>query len=719
MSDQRLAERLLATFAGELEERVAEMNAELLALEQAPDDPAARLSALFRIAHTLKGAASAAGVGAIARACHALESMLVEVRAGAKSLGTAEFALLYATADALASAGLRLRAGETLRDSDLPTFEDVATTATPRVTRAPSGDTQRSGHVRVQTEKLDALLAVTGRLRVVEGRLAQRSSDLRAFQDTAARSVLEWRRRFHRLRTTLVRPTPADLLKDLASVDATLELLAREARRAAALATSDADAVAQVAENAAERVRRLRMSPFAEICEPLPRAVRDVANTTGKQVRLEVSGGTVEADRAVLGGLKEPLLHLVRNAADHGIEAPRDRQGAGKPPEGCVRVAASLRGDRFVVTVADDGAGLDVDAIRQRLVELSHEVPADDHILAQRMFASGISSRRTVTDVSGRGVGLDVVRAGVSRIRGTIEVDWTPGEGTTFTMECPTSLATLRILLARAGTQFIGIPTDVVDRVFRTPLVDVRRAEGREVVPTAAGPVPLVSLAGLLFGTPAPLTGTVVTAVVLRVGTRRVAVAVEELGNEQEILVRPVAAPGAALPYVGGATILASGQALVVLNVAAVVEGGLSPDAVSAAPVAAQPGSRAARRRILVVDDSLTTRTLERSILEAAGYEVHTAVDGHDAWQQLEVRGADLVVADVEMPEMDGFALCATIRGSLRFATLPVVLVTGLETPEHRARGFEVGADGYLGKSGFEQEELLRIIDSLLQRAPA
>jgi two-component system chemotaxis sensor kinase CheA len=281
-------------------------------------------------------------------------------------------------------------------------------------------------------------------------------------------------------------------------------------------------------------------------------------------------------------------------------------------------------------------------------------------------------------------------------------------------LECPPTLASIRALLVTVGSQTLAVPTTHVERLLRVRPEEVKRAEGRDVITAAEAAVPLVALARLLPPLPdRPVAGSL-AVVLLRAGTRRLAVAVDELVAEQEIVLRPVGGGRESLPHVSGATILGTGRVALVLNPASIVGAGLGLGAGTGLAVATATAGAQAKRRILVVDDSITTRTLEQSILEAAGYDVRTAVDGADAWKLLQEQGSDLVVADVEMPRMDGFALCEAIRGSKRFKGMPVILVTALETPEHRARGLEVGADAYLGKSSFDQQSLLDAIGQLL-----
>jgi two-component system, chemotaxis family, sensor kinase CheA len=788
---EALAARLRAAFLDDLDEQLRVLNAELLALEAAPAAPEP-MKALFRAAHTLKGAAHAASLPAVERLCHAVEEMLARGRDGALVLEPGHFAFLFAAADALAAAGERMRAGgepdaaalDTLADAvragelhDLPdagprsdpsapppprtpepldtTLADEAEDARPHRSATPAGTGTASsvdagsgsvssrasdpipspiptaiptphsasnptttphsiptpspspiptpasvgdGRVRVEAEKLDALLASVEQLLLTRARMETRLPDVEALQQEAARSL------------KAVRGAGG-----AAEAAGALRAVALGSDRLAGALTADLRALRQASDELAERVRRVRMRPFAEAFEPLPRVARDVAAASGREVRLELRGGEVEADRAVIDGVREALLHVVRNAVDHGIEPPEERQRRGKARTGTVEVAAALAGDQVVVTARDDGRGLDVAAIRAGLAARGREAPADDREAARALFEGGFSTRAAATQISGRGVGLDAARAAVERVRGTVRVEWTPGAGTTFTFEVPLTLATLPALLVRVSGAALAIPTSCVAHLSRARPEELRRAEGREVLLTDEGPVPVLPLARVL-GPPlaeAGVTGAFVV-VHLRVGGRRLAVAVDEPEGERELVVRPLPRGRGEVPLVGGAAILGTGEVALVLNAPAVVAAGLAMAPGGGMRVAEAPEARAARRRILVVDDSITTRTLEQSTLEAAGYEVVTAVDGEDGWRALQERGADLVVTDVEMPGMDGFALTEAIRGSHRFAALPVIVVSSLESAEHRARGMEAGADAYVGKSSFDQQGLLETIRRLL-----
>ena len=721
---QPLAERLRVLFAGELAELVRALNADLLALEAHPTDTE-RISAVFREAHTLKGAARAAGVPLVERVSHAMETVLAGARDGSLALAHAHFAHFFAVADALDDARTRLAAGTDLAGGPLESLaaspggaapKAVGTAETKRESSALFTEERRAdASVRFRSETLDALLASTGQLLVSEGRLASRPAEMGALAESAARLAADWRRSSRRVVSALgMVESSAAATRAVRDATDRLTVLARALGTAVAELAGDARTVARASADVVDQVRRMRMRPLADAFERLNRVVRDIATAESKEIEVVVSGGDVEADSAVLEGLNAVLLQLVRNAGDHGIEPPAERERKGKPRRGRISVEATLSGGRIVITVSDDGAGLNVPAIREQLERRGTPVPADERELARAIFEGGLSTRADATVISGRGVGLDIVRAWAEQIRGTVDVAWREGLGTTFTVECPPTLATLRALLVAVGSQTLALPTSHVVRVARIDAHEIRQAEGRDVILTPTGPVPLVALSRLLSTGSVRATDGVVLVVVLAAGERVLAVAVDALLAEQEIVVHPLGPLAQTSPLLAGGALLVSGRVALVLNPPAVVAAGHSLVAGGASLAATSSPKMHARRCVLVVDDSITTRTLEQSILEAAGYDVRTAVDGEDGWRILQEQGADAVVADIEMPRMDGFALCAAIRASRRFVKLPVVLVTALESPKDRARGLDVGADAYIGKSSFDQEHLIETLRQLV-----
>ena len=738
----------MRTFLAELEERLQALDRDLLALESVPD--AARRSelftALFRTAHSLKGAAGSVGLELIEGACHRLEDIFAAARDGRGALKPESFELLFASADAMREAGAELRDGHDLANSRLalllPVLEAAADSTTPGsvpersapavpVGSAPAAATAARGDevIRVAADKLDALLTQSSELLVAQRRTHARRADAARLQDLVRQIRLDWRIRQKALAKlarqdggTAAASPPLNggdrsaasgrAALSLQSTGENLKLLERELDRLSMALAADSSVLEQAASSLNGEVSRVRMLPFAEACGALDRIARDIAKSSGKDVRLVVTGGDVEIDRAIIDGLKDPLIHLVRNAIDHGIEPTNARRGDEKPAEGRVTVSAALRGASVMVTVEDDGAGLDMAAIRDKAVRGG--LPGGDQgEVARYIFLPGFSTMAEATEVSGRGVGLDAVKAKIEAMRGTVDVASERGRGTRFALTLPLTLVTIRGLLVTLGGQPFVIDSASVVRLVRIAAGDLRSVEGRDVLLLGERPVPAVPLADILGLPPVGprAGGEKLTIVLLAAGGRSAGFVVDEAVGEQEIVVRSLGRRLKRAKNIGAATILPTGRIALVLHSPDLLDGALS-GAFRQRP--APEVAQAARSRVLLADDSLTTRTLEKSILEAAGYEVTAAADGLEAWNALRQHGADLVVSDVEMPRMDGFALVEAMRGSPRFRETPVVLVTARESEQDKARGLAVGADAYLVKSAFDQQKLLDAVAQLL-----
>jgi two-component system chemotaxis sensor kinase CheA len=729
MDKEALRQRLMVTFLGELEEHVRAINRDAIALERAPGDDTALVTSLFRTAHSLKGAARSVNVQPIEAACHRLETLLGQARDARRPLARETLQLLFTAADAFADANDRLRAHEDLAAGPLrdllrqldeaaqQTGDSAAPSPPPTTTASAALPPAHDVFVRVPAAKLDSLLASSGELLIALRRLAAEQHSGARLHDALRRWRSEWLQLERPLRKALKSHGPLLPRRALLALERTRDHL-QDIEHQVGLLSSRLSAETHGTERAAatveDEIRRLRMFPFSNACEGLERAVRDLTRGSVKQVNVAITGGDVEIGRFVLESLRDPLLHLVRNAVDHGIETPDERRAAGKPPVATITVSAALRGNAVEITVADDGRGLDLSAIRELARRKQIAVPDDNAGAARVIFLPGFSTARLLTEVSGRGVGLDVVKHRVESLHGHVDVRSSPANGTRVMLTVPLTITTIRALLVRVAAHVFAIPVTNVRRLARVGAADIASARGREVLLSEGAPIPIAALAAILGvdGAAAQAAGLKVPLVVLTSGAAQAAIVVDELVTEDEVLVKPLGARLGHVRHVAGATILASGDVALILNAADVVESALTarPRALDAL----QETKPAGPRRLLVVDDSVTTRSLQRSILEGAGYEVIVAVDGSDAWRLLQDAGADLVVADVEMPRMDGFALCEAIRRSARFRDLPVVLVTALQSDADRKRGLDAGADAYLPKAGFDQRVLLDAVAQLL-----
>jgi two-component system chemotaxis sensor kinase CheA len=451
--------------------------------------------------------------------------------------------------------------------------------------------------------------------------------------------------------------------------------------------------------------QQLRTQPFADACSTLDRVVRDVGEATGKQARLLLRGGDVDVDRAVVAALRDPLLHLVRNAVDHGIESPAARGRAGKPERGLVEVTATVDGSSLTVTVRDDGAGVDVAGLRAAAARRGVAVPAADEHLA---LQPGLSIRSEVTAVSGRGVGLDAARSRLEKIGGSLAMSSRPGSGTSVVLTAPVSLAVMRVLLVQVLDQVVALPTTAVERVTAVPVDSLYEVEGAVLLTSHGRSVRAISLAGALgLGTPPPSAHDGQMQLVVARG-QDAALVTDGVLQETELSIRPIPARLEGAPAVVGIAAAPGERALLVVNPAVLSRG------VSAPVIAAGVDQVAEKVHVLVAEDTMTTRALERSMLLAAGYAVSTAVDGADAWEQLQLAPVDLLVSDVDMPRLNGIELCRRIRSTPSLRDLPVVLVTSLDSPEDRRRGLEAGADAYVVKSDLHQGTLVDAVARLL-----
>jgi chemotaxis protein histidine kinase CheA len=470
-----------------------------------------------------------------------------------------------------------------------------------------------------------------------------------------------------------------------------------------------------------ERVRELQMLPVSTLFDLYPRVVRDLAKDLGKQVRLVVEGADVELDRRVIDDLRDPMVHLIRNAIDHGIEPPDVRRAAGKPPQGTLTLAARTEGDRAIVEVRDDGAGIDADAIRRVAVRrgVLDEVEAaalGDERAIDLIFAPGFSSRETVTDVSGRGVGLDVVRDRVDRLEGSLSVWSQPGRGTRFELRVPLSVAVARLILVRGGGLLLSLPAALVDEVLRVPEEGVSRVEGYEAMTWKDRALPLVSLAGLLEREPEPVDTQHRHVAVVRFEDHAVGLVVDAFAGEREAVVKPLDDFLGRIPHVAGATILTTGEVVAVLHVPQLIASsmGVAPGRLQARVRVTESPPSKSRRRLLVVDDSIIVRDMMKGVLEQAGFDVTLAVDGADGLEKQLAGGYDAVVTDVEMPRMTGFELTRALRTNPAMAALPIVMVTTLDAQEAREEGMRSGASAYLVKNLLDMSQLVGTIERLL-----
>jgi two-component system chemotaxis sensor kinase CheA len=467
-------------------------------------------------------------------------------------------------------------------------------------------------------------------------------------------------------------------------------------------------------------VRHARMAPAESVFQGFRKLVRDMARDEGKEVELAVSGFDVQADRMVLQSLKDPLMHALRNAVIHGIESPAERTGQGKDETGRVTLRIEAVGSRLQVTVDDDGRGINVQrvtetALRRGLISQSEADERSPAELARLIFQPGFTTSKVVNELAGRGMGLSVLYEAVARLQGEVQIQPKVTPGSCFVLTVPLSISTHRMLLVACGGQTFSIPLHGIQRLLRINVAEVETVEGKPIVNFQGELVPLVGLAHLLGISESEFNveGGVLQVVVLQSATRRVALAVDAFLAERDSLIQELDGPAAALHQFAGGILLEDGSVALVLNPAKLIEKMKTlhrPLAIKT--VAAREEEKPPT--VLVVDDSFTTRTLEKSILEAHGYRVRIAVDGIEALSQLRAEDIDLVIADIQMPRLDGFGLLEEIKKDKRLSALPVILVTSMDRGEDQQRGLALGADAYIVKRKFDHQDLLDTIRQVI-----
>jgi two-component system chemotaxis sensor kinase CheA len=653
---------LAELFRDESAQRLDQMDTALLMVESGAAG-AETIDSLFRNAHTIKGAAGMLGFDDVRALAHAAEDVLASVREA--GVFPPEFAppLLRATAalraqinaDGTAEPVAALlqdlaACRATLTDGETPpSAPGAAAAATPNpVSPAGAGDGRT---LRVPAGKIDHLLDVAGEIMQYRTRLAHSLGGQAGQPEDVAEAFGAGERMLDELRDTAV---------------------------------------------------GMRTLPLAVIAGPLPRMVRDFARAAGKEVEFVVTGADTELDRVILESLSEPLGHLLRNAVIHGVESPAERERAGKPVRGRVELRAASRGSFVEIVVADDGRGASPEVLGEARREGS---------LADVLARPGYSTAEEVTDLAGRGVGLDAVRSYVHSLGGSLAVRSEPGQGMEVVQLLPVALSLMEVLLFERGGAVYGVPLAVVEQV-----VTVTRTltlEGRQALEIGGSSVPVADFAELI-GAAAPPLGATPPALIISVDGRQAVVTCDALLGEEVVVVKPLGPLLAGLDGYLGASILGDGAIALLIEPATLTRKSQS------VPGLTGPGATdgpAAATRILVVEDSFTVRELQRSILEAAGYSVATAHDGRDALAVLARDAAiSLVITDLDMPELDGIGLTRAIRADTARSSLPVVVVTSRADEKDRLRGIEAGADAYMGKRSFDQQALLATVERLVGR---
>lgn len=681
------------------------------------EDRAGAVRSAVERAHALRQSAEAVRAEQVASLAEAAALGFTRMEEGGDAAGLAASEVAGALVDLRAALGLADEADDAREAAFVK--RAVAPVAKP-LPRAPvvapegrSGTVDRA--VRVSVKTLDSLALQVEHLVAGRSQQGRRTESFRALTDQAHEVLLH----LERAASQLAMAGGGPALEPLRTGVGLMRTMQKRLLEQAKDAHRDGEQQALVAQVVRDDLRDLRMVPASQVLEPLRRTVRETASRLDKDVALELGGTDVRLDRRIVDALKDPLVHLVRNAIDHGLETPAARRAAGKPETGRLTVRVEARGTRIGVIVEDDGAGLDpvrvrATAVRRGLMTQDAAEKLTDAQAARLIFQPGFSTREEVTATSGRGVGLDVVLATAQRLQGSADVEYTPGKGTRFVVDLPLTLAAALGLLVRTGTTITAIPSDTVKRVLRLDADDVGTVAGRVVARLDGEQLTFLSLSEAIGLPRMPLaleSGRRQTAVLLSLGEERVLYAIDEVVGQQELVVRALGKHLRDVTHLAGAAVLDDGRVVPVLNALELLRAA-KPDTRTASGESKMP-------RILVCDDSLTTRFAMKSLLEIAGYPVVTASDGEEAWSVLERVHCHLVVSDWQMPRLDGVGLARRIKGHPMFRRTPIILVTSLDSNEDRAAGLEAGADGYLVKREVERGKLLELVRQLLPSSAA
>ncbi|MBS0191814.1 MAG: hybrid sensor histidine kinase/response regulator [Phycisphaerales bacterium] len=587
-----------------------------------------------------------------------------------------------------------------------------------------------TANVRVASDVLNRMLFLAGESSVEAARmraLIELSETVRARErglETAIETLREHVRVAERARAG----------EDTARVDLSLQAVMDETGRLHGAIAEHAlrfeetsRRVEDLSDNLYREVLRSRMRPFGEGISGFPRMVRDIARELGKSVELRVDGEHVEVDRDILQKLDAPLTHMIRNALDHGVETAAERASTAKPPTATIRLAARHQSGMLVIEVQDDGRGIDAESVRKKVVErkMVDETMAAKLTKAELMeflFLPGFSTKQAVTQLSGRGVGLDVVMSMVQEVSGTVTLESEFGKGSRFVLKLPVTRSVLRAALVRIGGQLFGVPLARLHRVALITRAEVKPVQGRmqfELDGESVGIVPASELLG--FEAPATERETLSVLVIGGKHDELCGLAVDEVLSEEDLVVRPLDPRLGTVAHIASAAIRADGVPLFVIDtddLLRTVKQLLSDGSMLGVAARKSAGSRHGPKRILVVDDSITVREVERQLLQRRGYHVEVAVDGKEGYNTLRAGSFDLLVTDVDMPRMTGIELIRALRREPKFEHLPVIIVSYKDREEDRMMGLEAGASAYLTKSSFQDDSLLRMVEDLIG-APA
>ncbi len=720
--------KLRESFNLEGEEHLKAISEGLLQLENHPPSETTKeiLETIYREAHNLKGAARAVNITQIQDLCQELETFLSAWKDGKVSPTRPSFDTIYEALtcvrkiiqepDSLPPLQHEeiLKRLQDLGDQKPIPLEQVQPVLQKAIDQAKAKSDELSPHseplkattIRVSISKLDRLLQQAEELLIVKLMSAQRVKEIHAIRETCIQGKKRWNQF-----------TPEEKERYYEELETQIHAIMKES-------TQDHRVVSALVDNLLEQSKAVLMQPFHSLLDQFPMMVRELAHSLEKDVKLEMQGGEIEVDKRILEEMKDPLIHLIRNSIDHGIESTDERVKVGKQATGSLTIAVNqTSGNKVSISVADDGRGINVGKLKETAIKkglyTQHELDLmNDEELYKLIYRSGMSTSPIVSELSGRGLGMGIVAEKVEKLGGTIKIHSVPGKGIKFEIILPLTLATFRGIHVGCGQHEFILPTSQVIRVLRLPTDAIKTIENKAVITwehTTIPYAPLDDLLGMAHEDSNKMQEpNKRTFVILKASEQYLALGVDKIFSEQEVFIKGLGANLVRVRNISAATIMEGGKIIPILDPYDLVKTALDfqiPHRMNAAPA---KSDAAAVKSLLVVEDSVTARMLIKNILESAGYRVRTAVDGAEAYALLATETFDLLVSDVEMPRLNGFELCTKIRTNDKLKHLPIVLCTSRGSKEDREHGIEVGANAYINKSSFAQSNLLEIVKNLL-----
>ena len=751
MKEEKLLSKLRKVFKVEAGERLTKISSGLLELEKAsgPDAQHPILEEAFREAHSLKGAARAVNLTEIEMLCQSVESVFAALQQEAITVSPELFDTLYdavRTMENFLAASKKEQAnikgniehlihqvedlkkgGEKQAQIKEEKGEEVSPAKASREPQAMQIKPLISETVRISTSKLDSILLKAQELVSLKLAWGQHLFNLRSTMHSFENWKKNWNKVESELRMLIRKVQKEGELANLAEfLDWNrdyFKTLGQEMQTLVKATEQDQRTLGRMVDDLLDDMKEVTMLPFSTLADLLPRMVREISRDQGKEVDLVLEGGDIRIDRRILEEMKDPLIHLLRNAIDHGIEEPERRKEQKKPDRGTINLNISqTEGNKVEILVSDDGEGIDLPKVREetakrRIITKKEAEHLEDQETLPLIFRSGVSTNPIITEISGRGLGLAIVQERIEKLGGLLSVQTTSGMGTSVRIQLLVTLATFRGILIQAADNHFIVPSSHVESVLRIQQEEIQTVENKATIPLNGRTLSLVDIADVLELTPKESQSngeTFITAMVLGAGEKRIAFKITELMGEQEVLVKSLGKQLSRVRNIAGASVLGSGQVVPILNVPDLVKSAVRVNAGPARAAVEIKKVDERKKSILVVEDSITSRMLLKNILEASGFLVKTAVDGAEAFTTLKTEDFDLIVSDVDMPRMDGFALTSKIRSDKKLGDLPVVLVTALESREDRERGIDVGANAYIVKSSFDQSNLLEVVRRLI-----